>query len=48
MKLLRTPEERFKNLPDFPFKPNYREVDGIRIHYIDEGSKDAEVILLMH
>ncbi|MFX1364953.1 MAG: haloalkane dehalogenase [Promethearchaeota archaeon] len=48
MKLLHTPEARFKNLPDFPFKPNYREVDGIRIHFIDEGPKDSEVILLMH
>ncbi len=48
MKLLRTPEERFKNLPDFLFKPNYREIDGIRIHFVDEGPKDTEVILLMH
>ncbi len=49
MKLLRTPDERFENLIDFPFKPNYKEVDGIRIHYVDEGPKDAaEVILLMH
>ncbi len=48
MKLLRTPDERFENLPDFPFEPHYVEVDGIRIHYVDEGLKDAEVILLMH
>ena len=48
MKLLRTPDERFKNLPDFPFKPHYIEVDGIRIHYVDEGSNDEEIILLMH
>jgi haloalkane dehalogenase len=48
MKLLRTPDERFENLPDYPFKPNYIEVDGIRIHYIDEGLRDAEVVLLMH
>ena len=48
MELLRTPDERFKNLPDFPFEPNYLEIDGIRIHYIDEGPKDAEVVLLMH
>lgn len=49
MKLLRTPDERFENLIDFPFQPNYKEVDGIRIHYVDEGPKDAdEVILLMH
>ena len=48
MKLLRTPDERFENLPDFPYKPQYLEVDNIRIHYVDEGSKDAEVVLLMH
>jgi haloalkane dehalogenase len=48
MDLLRTPDERFENLVDFPYKPNYIEIDGIRIHYVDEGPKDAEVILLMH
>jgi haloalkane dehalogenase len=48
MKLLRTPDERFENLPDFPYEPHYLEIDGIRIHYLDEGPKDAEVILLMH
>jgi haloalkane dehalogenase len=48
MDLLRTPEERFENIPDFPFKPNYLDVEGIRIHYIDEDPKDAEVVLLMH
>lgn len=48
MKLLRTPNERFENLPDFPFEPNYLDVEGIRIHYIDEGPKNAEVVLLMH
>jgi haloalkane dehalogenase len=48
MKILRTPEERFKNLPNYPFRPNYFNIDGIRIHFIDEGPKEAEVILLMH
>ena len=48
MKLLRTPDECFKNLPDYPFEPNYLNIDGIRIHYVDEGTKDAEVVLLMH
>jgi haloalkane dehalogenase len=38
----------FENLPDFPYEPNYFEIDGIKIHYLDEGAKDAEVILLMH
>jgi haloalkane dehalogenase len=44
MPVIRTPEERFKNLPDFPFQPHYVEVNGLRIHYIDEG----EVILCLH
>ncbi len=48
MKLLRTPDERFEDLPDFPYEPHYIEIDDIRIHYVDEGPKDAEVILLMH
>ena len=46
--VLRTPDQCFKNLPDFPFDPNYVEVDGLRIHYLDEGPKDADPILLMH
>ncbi|MFW9950685.1 MAG: haloalkane dehalogenase [Candidatus Thorarchaeota archaeon] len=48
MKLLRTPDERFKDLIDFPYDPKYVEVDGIRIHYVDEGPRGSEVILLMH
>ncbi|MHA1239700.1 MAG: haloalkane dehalogenase [Promethearchaeota archaeon] len=48
MKLLSTPEERFENLPDFTFNPHFIKVDGINIHYLDEGNKQAEVILLMH
>jgi haloalkane dehalogenase len=48
MKILRTPDDRFKDLIDFPFKPNYLNVDGLRIHYVDEGTNNSEVILLMH
>ena len=48
IEFLRTPNKRFDNLPDFPYKPNYLEVDEIRIHYIDEGPKSEECILLMH
>ncbi|NRB39565.1 MAG: alpha/beta fold hydrolase [Pseudomonadales bacterium] len=45
----RTPNERFKNLPDFDFKENYLTIDGLQIHYIDEGPKHAkETILLLH
>jgi haloalkane dehalogenase len=48
MKILRTPEERFQNLADYPFKPNYIETDGIKIHYVDEGKNENETVLMMH
>ena len=46
MSVIRTPEERFKDLPDFPFQPHYLEVDDLRIHYLDEGN--GQVILCLH
>ena len=46
--ILRTPEERFDNLPDYDFMPNYIDIKGLRIHYVDEGPKEREPILLMH
>ena len=46
MPLLRTPDERFANLKDFPYEPRYVEINGARVHYIDEGS--GEVILCLH
>lgn len=46
MQVLRTPEERFHNLPEFPFQPNYVDINGIRVHYIDEGA--GETILCLH
>ena len=48
MKHLRTSDERFKRLPNYPFEPNYVEIDGLRMHYVDEGPKDGKVILMMH
>lgn len=46
MTILRTPEDRFDNLPGFAFAPNYADgltrFDGLRIHYLDEGPRDAE------
>ena len=41
MNILRTPDERFENLPDYDFEPHYTEVDGVRIHYVDEGPPAA-------
>ena len=49
MQVVRTPEERFRDLPGFPFSPRYTELPGgLRLHYIDEGPADAEVVLLLH
>ncbi|HEY7126657.1 MAG TPA: haloalkane dehalogenase [Ktedonobacterales bacterium] len=48
MELLRTPDERFANLPDYPFAPHYVEVDGVRVHYVDEGPADAAPVLMLH
>lgn len=45
---LRTPDERFANLPDFPYTPHYLVVGGLRVAYIDEGPRDAPIVLLMH
>ena len=45
---LRTPDAHFAHLADFPFAPQYLEVDGLRMHYLDEGPKDAPVALLVH
>ncbi|MBO9448961.1 haloalkane dehalogenase [Tropicibacter sp. R16_0] len=53
MKALRTPDERFEGLKDYPFEPNYLEVDdteggSLRVHYLDEGPSDANPVLTMH
>lgn len=48
MEILRTPDERFAGLPGWPFAPRYAEVDGLRIHYVDEGPPDAPPVLMLH
>ncbi len=54
MKLLRTPDQRFENLPGFPFEPNYltikdRQDDAdIRIHFLDEGDSESQPVLMLH
>lgn len=53
MRILRTPEACFENLPGYPFAPHYVEVpdgDGgsLRVHYVDEGPRDASIVLLLH
>ncbi|MCP5468859.1 MAG: haloalkane dehalogenase [Deltaproteobacteria bacterium] len=53
MKVLRTPEARFENLPGFNFQAHYREVlsqdqTPLRMHYLDEGDTDGQPVLFMH
>jgi len=45
---VRTCDENFANLTDFQFTPHYHVWQDLRMHYIDEGSKDAPVMLLLH
>lgn len=53
MKILRTPDSRFADLPDFPFEPRYVEIPSgeggtLRIHHVDEGPREGEVVLMLH
>jgi haloalkane dehalogenase len=48
MNVLRTPDDRFADLPGWPFAPRYTEVDGLRIHHVDEGPTDSDPILCLH
>lgn len=45
---VRTPDECFDDLPDYPWAPNYADVDGMRMHYVDAGDPDGEVVLCLH
>jgi haloalkane dehalogenase len=46
--VFRTPDERFENLPGYNFAPNYVDVDGLRLHYLDEGPKTGKPIVCFH
>lgn len=49
MKVLRTPDERFAALPDWPFAPRYHQVTAdLRLHYVDEGPRDGAPVLMLH
>ena len=49
MPVLRTPDERFAALPDYPFAPRYDTLgNDLRVHFLDEGPRDGPVVLMMH
>jgi haloalkane dehalogenase len=48
MESLRTPDERFANLPGYAFDPHYVEINELRLHYIDEGPPAGEPVLMLH
>ena len=48
MEVLRTPDDRFANLPGYSFAPHYLEVGDLRIHHVDEGPPGAPPVLLLH
>jgi haloalkane dehalogenase len=48
MQVLRTPEHRFDKLFGWPFAPHYIDVDGLRMHYVDEGPASAPPVLMLH
>ena len=45
---IRTPEDRFERLPNYPFEPNYVDIAGLRMHFVDEGPKASDPILMLH
>ena len=45
---VRTPDERFANLKGYPFAPHYAEINGLRMHYVDEGQATQGTFLLLH
>jgi haloalkane dehalogenase len=48
MDFVRTDDSRFENLPDYPFAPHYADVDGLRVHYVDEGPRGASPVVMLH
>lgn len=45
---VRTPDERFADVPDFAYEPTYAEVDGLRMAYLDVGPASGPTVLLLH
>lgn len=46
---LRTPDERFADLPVYAFTPHYHVLSsGLRMHFVDEGPRDGDPVLMLH
>lgn len=48
IEFIRTPDDRFTNLPRYPFDAHYADVGGLRMHYVDTGPAKASPVLLLH
>ena len=48
LEFVRTPDACFELLAGYDFAPHYVELDGLRMHYVDEGPRDGEVVLMLH
>ena len=48
VEFVRTPDSCFEGLPDWPYAPEYADIDSLRQAYVDEGPADGEVVLLLH
>ena len=48
MQVLRTPDDRFSKLPGYAFPPRYTEVEGFRVHHVEQGPPAADPVLLLH
>ncbi|MFZ0228892.1 MAG: hypothetical protein WA622_08045 [Mycobacterium sp.] len=46
--VFRTPDERFANLAGYSFTPHYADVDGLRLHYLDEGPRSGRPVVCFH
>jgi haloalkane dehalogenase len=48
MDILKTPANRFENLPGYSFSPNFLNLGDVEMHYLDEGPKTGQIVLLLH
>jgi len=53
LQFLTTPEHCFQQIPDFHYPPHYLQVNdneggSLKLHYIDEGPKDGDIVLMLH